>query len=334
MKAMILAAGEGTRLRPYTEVLPKPAISMLNVPLGYYSLHHILDLGITDVVVNTYHLPEKIKEVFLAAPFKPMGLHFSDEVGSILGSGGGLAKARTWLEGDSILLMNGDEVIVPKNAGEFQRFRGVFEAKKPLSLLLTMEHSEAGTKFGGVWVDKEDRVWGFGKAAPSVDASVGALRPLHFLGCQILAAKIFDYLPQGIESNILYDGLTQAISEGQVVKAHRINCDWFETGNPQDFLIATGELLKMLSTGHEFLKAFIQKWSPTSQLRLVGSSIVLKSTSAQLSPQTRVSGFAVIGKDAIIESQEVSHLVALPGARVTSASAQGIVLSLRENLVF
>lgn len=326
MRAMILAAGEGTRLRPYTEVLPKPAISMLNVPLGYYSLHHILDLGITEVVVNTYHLPEKIKEIFLAAPFKPKDLYFSAEVGSILGSGGGLAKARNWLEGDSILLMNGDEVIIPKSAGEVQRFKAVFEELRPLSLLLTMEHPEAGTKFGGVWVDKNDRVWGFGKTAPSVDATVGVLRPLHFLGCQILAAKIFDYLPQGIESNILYDGLTQAISEGHVVLAHVINCDWFETGNPQDFLIATGELLKMLSNRHDFLKSFIQKWSPSSQLQVTSNSIVLKSTSAQVSPQTKVNGFAVIASNAVVESEMISNLVALPGARVAGDSSQGIVL--------
>ncbi|HPI41645.1 MAG TPA: sugar phosphate nucleotidyltransferase, partial [Pseudobdellovibrionaceae bacterium] len=89
MKIMMLTAGEGTRLRPYTHKLPKPALPFLGVPLLTYPLTLVKDLGITDIVFNTYHLPELLKKTVRGLSKENGNIHFSDEVGQIRASAGG-----------------------------------------------------------------------------------------------------------------------------------------------------------------------------------------------------------------------------------------------------
>ena len=61
-KAMILAAGLGTRLRPLTNILPKPLVPLLDQPLLIYHLKQLANIGVEEVVVNLHYLPEIIKE--------------------------------------------------------------------------------------------------------------------------------------------------------------------------------------------------------------------------------------------------------------------------------
>src|SRR3712207_799597 len=99
MKALLLCAGFGTRMKPYSDVLPKPAIPVLNVPAAYYSLHLIQQLGVRNVVVNTHHLPDKIEELFSQPEELNIQVSFSHEEGQILDTGGAIGHARKLLEG-------------------------------------------------------------------------------------------------------------------------------------------------------------------------------------------------------------------------------------------
>ncbi|MEK6556075.1 MAG: sugar phosphate nucleotidyltransferase, partial [Bdellovibrionota bacterium] len=94
MKAMILTAGLGTRFRPHTDKLAKPALPFLNIPLMGYSLFHLESLGIKDLVLNLHHLPQTIRAVAAQCTTQgslssnsnpPYKIHFSDETSMILG---------------------------------------------------------------------------------------------------------------------------------------------------------------------------------------------------------------------------------------------------------
>lgn len=262
MKAMILAAGEGTRLRPYTQIQPKPAIPFCGYPLLYYSLFQLNALNVDQLVVNLFHLPAKVKKVIDSDRVKDLFFNVvytnEFELGTLLGSGGGIAYAKKYLEeSNPFLVCNGDEVIIPAQLDFMLKFKEAFDAIHPISLLLTMEHPEAGKKFGAVWVDEDNKVIGFGKTPP---ASEKKLRPLHFLGTQLLSNKIYKYLPNGVESNILYDALTKAIAQNEKVYAHTIQCDWFETGNIADYLHATDEVLKLIEKKNPYLVDFFNFW--------------------------------------------------------------------------
>lgn len=241
MKLMLLAAGEGTRLRPHTLTIPKPAIPFLGVPLAFYSLYLLNSLKLSQIVVNTFHLPEKIHKLF--GEFKN-NIYFSDEKETIRGSAGGLYLAKHHLENESaFFMMNADEVILPHHEGQFQEALDRHLKENRLATLFVMDHDEVGTKFGGVWTSSEGQVLGFGKIRTPA-SSEGH----HFVGAFILSPRIFSYIPSDAPGNILYDSLVSAISKGENVRIHRLHCDWFETGNPHDFNEATRQCHTLVSS--------------------------------------------------------------------------------------
>ncbi len=243
MNVMLLAAGEGTRLRPFTYTLPKPAIPFLNVPLAAHALGFLDNIKIQKLVLNTYHLPHKIHELFHNLPHGAQSLHFSDESGEILGSGGGLGKARSHFQGGgSFLLMNADEVILPEDSEVLKKAILEHERTNALATLLVMDHPGVGTQFGGAWTDAQQNVIGFGKTAIERSA-----KGWHFVGVQILSERIFNYIPLEGPSNILYDAVTAGIAKGEKVQVYPFSGSWFETGNSKDFLEASEKCFDFLA---------------------------------------------------------------------------------------
>lgn len=291
---MILAAGLGTRLRPYTDILPKPCIPLLNIPLGYFSLYHFIASGVTGLIVNTHHLPKKIEALYREQSTKFKSLDFSHESPSILGSGGGIGHARHLFDDASdFFIANADEVFLPSSEDSFQQLKNQHRSKKPLATLLVIKHPEVGTKFGGVWADKSGRVTGFGKL-PATPDSTG----YHYTGFMILNQRVFNFIPKAVESNIFYDVLVPAIAAGEEVRVITGWGDWFETGNKEDLLQATASLLELLPQ-NKILQKIYQTFLPSYNFKsdLIGKngSLVLKTPTTRFHGTQSITGFAVIG---------------------------------------
>lgn len=123
-----------------------------------------------------------------------------------------------------------------------KRLLGLARQKNALAVLLTTENSEVGTRFGGVWVDEQDQVMGFGKTKWPLSH-----RGLHFTGFMILSDRVFDFFRvDQAAPNILYDALTDGISKGEKVLAVCEPGLWMEVGNPADFIEASRHLLQQL----------------------------------------------------------------------------------------
>ena len=177
MNLLLLCAGEGTRFRPHTLTTPKPAIPFLGIPLACYSLSWAEELSIQKLVANTYHLPEGIHQLIKGIRHGISNVAFSDEFPKLMGSGGGIAAAANHLQGyDEFLVMNGDEVFLPKRTGFLKEALEQHRSENRLATLFVMEHPEVGKKFGGVWATAENRILGFGKTPVS-----GAKKGWHFL---------------------------------------------------------------------------------------------------------------------------------------------------------
>ena len=108
MKAMILAAGYGKRLRPLTDHTPKPLVSVGGKPLLVHHLEKIAGAGIKDVVINLGHLGAKIPELLGNGDMWNLNIKYSDEGPDPLETGGGMAKALPILGEDTFMLINGD----------------------------------------------------------------------------------------------------------------------------------------------------------------------------------------------------------------------------------
>lgn len=323
MNVMLLAAGEGTRLRPYTTVLPKPAIPFLNVPLAGHALGFLHNIPVDNLVVNTFHLPEKIHQLFEELPHGAKHLYFSDEKGEILGSGGGLGHARQYFKsGGHFLMMNADEVILPVDPDIVRKALHQHESSGALATLMVMEHPLVGTQFGGVWTDQQQRVLGFGK-----EQTIGSVKGWHFIGVQILSERVFDYIAKTGASNILYDALASGIAKGELVQAFPFTCTWFETGNPHDFQEAAANCLRILlsneityekqaleKTFARFLKA-----KPTAQQ--FSQANILSAKSSVIDSTARLSGLVCIADHGVIEKNCVlENVIVGKNARVPAGT--------------
>lgn len=107
MKAMIFAAGLGTRLRPITDTIPKALVPVAGVPMLERVIDKIRAAGIGEIVINAHHFSDKIA-AFLDSRDFGVRIDLSVEKEEPLETGGGIKKARKYLEGDSFLVHNAD----------------------------------------------------------------------------------------------------------------------------------------------------------------------------------------------------------------------------------
>src|SRR6476620_6078913 len=180
MKAMILAAGYGTRLRPVTYTMPKPIVPLAGRPLMGWAVEALLAAGISDFVVNLHHLPEPIERYLRDRYAGRARFEFSFEP-EILGTGGGVRKVRPLLENDpEFFLVNGDTVQFPP----YDALRAARNERDALAAL-TLRHPPEGDRFTPVHFDG-GAITGFGKCTGEA---------LMFSGTHLISNGIFDYLP-------------------------------------------------------------------------------------------------------------------------------------------
>jgi NDP-sugar pyrophosphorylase family protein len=231
MKAMILAAGYGTRLRPVTYTLPKPMVPLCGQPLIAWGIESLLAFGIRDFIVNLHHLPEPI-ERFLLERFDAR-LEFSYEP-EILGTGGGVRKVRPLLEGeDEFLLVNGDTV-------QFPPYAALRATRSDALAALTLRHPPQGDRFTPVYLD-DGRITGFGK---------GTGEALMFSGTHLVSNRIFNYLPDKDFSGIVDEVYQPLIDSGREPIAGVVDDGlWFDIGTPQRYMTASRTMLDMMVHG-------------------------------------------------------------------------------------
>ena len=133
-RAIVLAAGLGTRMRPYNGHIPKPLVEIGGKSLIDYSLDRLADAGVECAVVNVHHLAD-ILERHLAPRRRPQ-IVISDERGELLGTGGGIAKALPQLGDAPFFLVNSDTVWLDGVKPNFTRMAEAFDPQIMDALLL------------------------------------------------------------------------------------------------------------------------------------------------------------------------------------------------------
>lgn len=302
MKALLLAAGKGERLRPQTLQLAKPALPLLNVPMLGYATYLLELLGAKEFIINTHHLPESIETAARQIISRKFPLQFSFEK-EILGSGGGLARAMR-LAGptnDPLLVANADAVMLLKEPGSIVTMLESHRKSGAIATLLLSPFPSAAESFGGVYVDKDSRIKKFSKTK-IVDSS---LVPWHFTGILILEPTILTGLSED-PSNLLYDILQPRMDKGELVNSVIVKDGaWFETGNLRDYLATTQSLLEILG-GESPLKfnliKILDRYTPNwwKGWRLPSAKSGALLASLPWPDRIHVDDFAVIGGEAMI----------------------------------
>lgn len=187
MKAMVLAAGQGTRLRPLTDQVPKALIRVAGRPMIEYPLLLLKHYGIRDIVINLHHLGAQIESHLGDGAQLGLQIIYSREP-ELLDTGGGLLKARPFLQDGTFVLINTD-VLIDLPLSELI----IFHRKKAAAVTLVLRPDPLADQYGSMEVDADGRVRRFldTRMAPALPSPAAKLM---FTGVQILEPKIFDYM--------------------------------------------------------------------------------------------------------------------------------------------
>jgi mannose-1-phosphate guanylyltransferase len=189
MRAMILAAGLGTRLRPLTYVMPKPLAPVLNKPVMVHIAELLAKHGFTEVVANLSYMPEQIRETFGDGSAHGIELTYSDEP-EPLGTAGGVGKVRDFLsESESFLVISGDALsdIDLAAMGEAHEAN---VAQGAIATLATKRVKDT-TQFGVAITGDDGRIQGFQEKPDPAEA----LSDLANCGIYMFRREIFDHFP-------------------------------------------------------------------------------------------------------------------------------------------
>jgi NDP-sugar pyrophosphorylase family protein len=230
---MIVAAGLGTRLRPLTSLLPKPALPVRGLPLVAFQLALLARHGVREVAINVHALPEKLEEA--AVRFCPPGvrLRFSRER-ELLGTGGGIARLADFLrESDPCLVVGGDMILDFDLSALVAWHRAGGHA---VSLLLRAD--PRGSRFGTIGVDREGRV----RRIASRFALGGEDRSGVYAWANVLSPRAFDTLPDRERFGHLDDWWARDLARGagdvRGLVADPAACLWEPVGTPSEYLAA------------------------------------------------------------------------------------------------
>lgn len=291
MRAMILAAGYGTRLRPLTDKRPKCLMPVMNRPLLGLWLGRLQSWGVARAVVNTHHLADMVQAYLKEQVPEGLEVALSHEP-EILGTGGGPLAARELLGNEPFLLVNSD-VLATAQVPELLRR---LEAEDAVAVLGLVDEP----RFNTVALDEQGRVLGFkGQDGPS------ATRWLTYSGLAALSPRFFDYLPPAGYSTLV-QGLKAAIAAGEMVLGQPLEGFWDDLGTPERLIMLHRRLAQ----------------NPPEGLRgLSPEGPVLLGPGARLENGAMVKGFAVLGEGAVAEAGAVlNEVVLLPGARVAAGA--------------
>jgi len=110
MRAMILAAGLGTRLRPLTDKMPKALVPFKGTPMVERIIRNLGDAGVRQVMVNVHHLAGQVVEFLDHLTVEGMTIHVSDETGELMDTGGAILQAREFLKEEEDFIVHNVDV--------------------------------------------------------------------------------------------------------------------------------------------------------------------------------------------------------------------------------
>jgi len=270
-KAMILAAGLATRLRPLTDGRPKVLIPIQNRPLLYWLLEYLCGAGAEEVIINAHHLSDELVDSVQRANF-PIPVHVQVEK-VLLGTGGGIRNVADFWDERPFVVINGDIL----SSIDLREVCLKHESSGAMVTLVLKDEP----RFNRVQVAEDGRILSF---------SGGPEKHLAFTGIHVLNPEVLAIIPAHRPISII-DCYLQLISRGKKVMAHVVKEQyWRELGSLEGYLQVHQELFQL-------------REAPFHGLKVGGQPVVHES--ACLGSDTRLNGMVCIGRDCEVDSDVV-----------------------------
>jgi NDP-sugar pyrophosphorylase family protein len=272
MKAMILAAGLGERMRPLTLERAKSSLPLFNKSFILHAVDYLVRFGVRDIAINLHHQPDSITSLFRKETSPDLNIRFSHEP-QILGTAGGVKKVEDFFNDEPFILMNSD-FVSDINLDEVIAFH---KKDKPLATLILQKSKTK--EYSSVKVEMDGRI-----------EAIGATDGNHiFCGLHIVEPEILQYIPFNKKADINKDIYSSLIAQGVILKAYEHSGYWFEFGSLQKYLLGHIELARR---GSGFIRELLNINLPNT---------IFQPEHAPPNKTARVRGFLCLGERCNLE---------------------------------
>ncbi len=322
MKGMVLVAGEGTRARPLTEFVAKPALPLPGGTVLTHLLTALRDNGIDRIALNLHYRPESIMRAIEEHPVTNVRIAPFDEP-LLAGSGGGFYRIRDYFGNDQFLIHNGD-TYTTVDYGEMHVFHNSHDF--PITFLCEPDSSGATRVIDAA----EDGVVVSIRKQPSPPQSA---RSYRFSGVMIMESAVFEYFPDKEIIDLFDDALIPALVNGKPVG--RV---WTPEFNHYDF----GTPVEYYQNGFRFLREVFPNLEKCAEYLERNGWYVHKT--AEISSEAEFEGYGYIGRnvkitvgsvlknsiifqDSVVDGAEIIESILLPAVLSPGVKIKDVILN-------
>ncbi len=300
MKAVVMAGGEGTRLRPLTTRRPKPLTPVLNRPVMEYILLSLRDAGITEIVVTVHYMADAIEGCFGDGSDLGLKLTYSVE-DTPLGTAGSVKKAQEHLMDGAFLIVSGDALTDVKLADAI-----AFHEARKADATLILAHVPNPLEFGIVVTESDGRIRRFLEKPSWGEVFSDTVNT----GMYVLEPSVFDYMQPGKPYDWSQDIFPRMLADGKVLVGHVMQGYWCDIGN----LLQYRESQYSVLDGHTGIPISAAKkgecWIGegthiSREARLIGPSLIGRNVTIKAGAE--IGPYAVVGDNTIIEDGAEVH---------------------------
>src|ERR687889_2126416 len=321
MQAVVLVGGQGTRLRPVTYDIPKSLVPLRNRPFMGYMLDFLRRGGLDGAVLSLGYLPDPIQAYLCTKQdLDSFSVDYAVE-DRALGTAGGIKNAEQYLDGDTLVVVNGDVL----TGMDLEKAIQVHKASGALATI-TLTSVEDPTAYGLVEVDHEMLVHRFIEKPAADEVTTNLVNA----GVYVLEPEVLDMIPAGREVSIEREIFPDLQASGRM-RGHITNSYWRGIGTPRSYLAASHDVLSGavgLRDGFEYLDVHPSTECGKNVRLLPPVSIdegCRISNLATIGGRTSLGRGSVVGEGAVVEGS-----ILLDGAEVEAgAVVRGSVIGPR-----
>lgn len=301
MKAVVLVGGEGTRMRPLTETIPKPLIPFMNRPFLDQVLDHLGGHGVEEVICSSPYLEEEFRSFLAGRRGTPAVTWITEE--EPRGTCGAIVGALDHLD-DAFLVLNGD-VLTDLDLGvliAYHRDRGAVAS-------IALTPVDDARPYGLVETSPDGAVRAFReKPADPIPGTINA-------GTYVLERRALDRVPRGTMVSIERETFPDLISRGEPVFGFPSDAYWRDLGTPAAYLAAHEDALAGRIGGRRYPGPLLGEGSAIGRGAEVGDGVVL-GPGARVGDGARIHRSVLHARATVGERAEVEGTLAGPGAEV------------------
>jgi mannose-1-phosphate guanylyltransferase len=310
MQALILAGGEGTRLRPLTIYTPKPVVPIVNRPFLYYQLELLKRAGIKEITLSLSYQPNKIADIFGDGDENGLKIHYAVEA-SPLGTAGAYKNAQEHLT-QTAVVFNGDILTNINIADVIAHHR-----EKNAAATIVLTPVENPSAYGLVETESDGRVRRFLEKPKPEEITCNTINA----GIYVLEPHVLNYIPASEKFSFEYQLFPALLANNEPFFAYTMSEYWLDIGTPQRYWQANDDLI------NGRIKSFDAERKPLNSNGSAGESEPVKidarsaiDPTCSIKPGAEITN-SVLGANCVIEERaKIENCVLLSGARIGKAA--------------